>query len=66
MTETIASERIPLPDDASAIFDYYEERGWTDGLPIIPPTEERVRQMLGGTRLAPDKSLGQIPPSNSD
>jgi len=66
MADKAAPERIPLPDDASAIFDYYEEQGWTDGLPIIPPTEERVQKMLGGTKAAPDKSLGQIPPSNSD
>ena len=24
------------------------ERGWTDGLPVIPPTRERVEAMLGG------------------
>ena len=28
--------------------DYFYERGWTDGLPIVPPTEERVRAMLAG------------------
>ncbi len=28
--------------------------GWSDGFPIIPPTEEKVKKMLGGTRLRPD------------
>jgi len=28
--------------------EYFYERGWTDGLPIVPPTESRVRAMLGG------------------
>ena len=28
--------------------DYFYERGWTDGLPIVPPTEERVLALLGG------------------
>jgi hypothetical protein len=37
------------------------ERGWTDGLPVIPPTAERVEAMLGG--LAADASLGPVPPA---
>jgi hypothetical protein len=35
-------------EDVDAINDYFYERGWTDGLPIIPPTEERVQAMLAG------------------
>ena len=26
-----------------AIDAHYQERGWTDGLPIVPPTEAAVR-----------------------
>ena len=37
------------------------ERGWTDGLPVVPPTEERVEKMLG--RHARQTSLGQVPPA---
>jgi hypothetical protein len=37
-------------------------RGWTDGLPVTPPTDERVLQMLKGTRRRPDEIVGQIPP----
>jgi hypothetical protein len=37
------------------------ERGWTDGLPVIPPTPERVEAMLGGAGGA--ASLGLIPPA---
>ncbi len=36
------------------------ERGWTDGLPVIPPTRERVEAMLGGRD--PAASLGEVPP----
>ena len=36
------------------------ERGWTDGLPVVPPTRERVRNMLGGRD--PQQSLGPMPP----
>jgi hypothetical protein len=30
------------------INDYFYERGWSDGLPIVPPTQARVQAMLGG------------------
>ncbi|HJX12452.1 MAG TPA: hypothetical protein VJ377_02870 [Dehalococcoidales bacterium] len=36
------------------------QRGWTDGLPIIPPTEEAVAEMLTGTDLPPDHLLGKL------
>ena len=37
------------------------ERGWTDGLPVVPPTQERVEAMLGGRD--PTRSLGTVPPA---
>jgi hypothetical protein len=37
------------------------ERGWTDGLPVIPPTPDRVAAMLGGRDAA--VSLGPVPPA---
>jgi len=37
------------------------ERGWTDGLPVVPPTEERVEKMLG--KYLPQTSLGPVPPA---
>jgi len=37
------------------------ERGWTDGLPVVPPTLDRVEAMLGGADGA--QSLGLVPPS---
>ena len=39
------------------------EQGWTDGLPVVPPTEERVYAMLQGTRRRPEEALGAIPPN---
>ena len=38
------------------------ERGWSDGLPLVPPTEDRVARMLAGTSRAPDEIVGIIPP----
>jgi hypothetical protein len=45
------------------INDYFYERGWTDGLPIVPPTEARVRAMLAGmpSREA-DELIAVVPP----
>jgi len=37
------------------------ERGWTDGLPVVPPTADRVEKMLGS--YAGPASLGEVPPA---
>ncbi len=48
-----------LEDD----IEYCFERGWSDGLPVVPPTEVRVYRMLQGTRRAPADILGDMPPN---
>jgi hypothetical protein len=40
------------------------ERGWTDGLPVVPPTPDRVDAMLGGRDGA--SSLGRVPPAHGE
>jgi hypothetical protein len=35
------------------------ERGWTDGLPVVLPTEKRVKKMLTGTSHSPDERVGR-------
>ena len=40
-------------------------RGWSDGLPVVPPTPVRVLRMLGGTSRDPQESVGRIPPNNA-
>ena len=34
------------PDDAASLIELYYERGWTDGLPVVPPSETSVKKML--------------------
>jgi hypothetical protein len=58
------STRIAVDDDPERIFDHFEAKGYTDGLPIIPPTRERVERMLAGTARRPDETLGNLPPAN--
>ncbi len=41
----------------------YLDSGWTDGLPIVPPTEKAVAEFLRFTDLKPDHPLGAIPPA---
>ena len=45
----LRSRRVELGADEDPIEACYS-RGWTDGLPVVPPTPERVLRMLGGTR----------------
>ena len=42
------------------------ERGWSDGLPVTPPTDARVLRMLKGTQRRPDDIVGKIPPNLAD
>ena len=55
-------DRITVDDDPDAIFERFTREGWTDGLPIVPPTAERVARMLAATDLHPSTSLGPMPP----
>jgi hypothetical protein len=41
------------------------DRGWTDGLPVVPPTEERVLRMLTGTSRDPDEVVAVVRPTSS-
>ena len=41
------------------------EQGWGDGLPLIPPTEGRVRAFLGANDRFPDEVIGYLPPSRA-
>jgi hypothetical protein len=47
-------------DYAELLEDYYA-RGWTDGLPVVPPTPEAVAQFLEVAELASDVVLGAVP-----
>jgi hypothetical protein len=58
----LVSRRIELGADedvAEAMF----ARGWSDGLPLVPPTEERVLRMLDGTARDPQEVIGLVPPA---
>ena len=56
------ARRLEVPDSAEAVNDIFYERGWTDGLPIIPPTKHLVTSMLEASSLPPHHIMGVIPP----
>ncbi len=58
----LRSRRIEIggdEDEQEAMF----ARGWSDGLPLVPPTEERVLRMLDGTSRDPQEVIGLVPPA---
>ena len=39
------------------------DRGWSDGLPVVPPTDTRIARMMTGTTRAATDIVGLIPPN---
>ena len=62
--EQLTSSRELLEEDAEVVTDFLYQRGMTDGLPVIPPTEERVWRMVAASGRPADESLGLVPPLN--
>jgi hypothetical protein len=59
----LVSSRVQIGDTYEEVNEYFRSRRWGDGLPIVPPTEERVAAMLAAAGLEPGTSLGKVPPS---
>ena len=47
------------PPDA---VEYFFDKEWSDGLPVVPPTEERLAAMLAGSSRDPEEPIGLVPP----
>ena len=66
----VAAPTEPKPQDIvfqgtfEEINRYFYENGWSDGLPIVPPTKDRVEAFLKFTDLSPDTVLGTAQPDN--
>ena len=52
-------------DDVMAFTRFSLEQGWGDGLPVIPPTEGRVREFLAANSRHPDEAICSLPPLNA-
>ena len=51
------------PDTEENLHELFRENHWTDYLPIVLPTEERVEAMLAGTSRSPDEIVGKTRPT---
>lgn len=56
------AETPTAPEDPDQLQVWILERGWGDGLPVLPPTPERVRTLLAGTRRDPNEVVAVLPP----
>ncbi len=56
------SSLVEVPDSLEEANEFLLSRRMTDGLPIIPPTPERVERMLKGTRRGLREVVGRVPP----
>lgn len=63
MAYTFASSRLRVSDDPEALMRLAEAEGFGDGLPLVPPTPERVAAMLDGAGRDPGEVLGRLAPS---
>ena len=64
--QTLESEIISLSDDSiEAVYERAAELGWIEGLPILPPTADRVKRMMAGSSRQPQEVVANIPPNNA-
>jgi hypothetical protein len=59
---SVAENFLEVSGGFAEVNELFHERGWSDGLPIVPPTEENVGAMLSQSIYPKDESLGLIPP----
>ncbi len=55
---------LVVPENPSRMFQYLSKSGWTDGLPVLPPTRGAVGEMIKASGLDRDEKLGIVPPLN--
>jgi hypothetical protein len=63
LNRKLTSKRLLVDDSLEVINNLFVEKGWCDGLPIIPPTELAVEKMLTGTKRNSMEILATIPPT---
>ena len=61
-----AARSFQLPSSFQEINTVYYERGWTDGLPIVPPTDSAVAEALVWTDHDPLDVVGVLPPRQGE
>jgi hypothetical protein len=62
---TTLATRIEAPAALGELQDWFEQQGFTDGLPVVPPTPELVSAMVDGSGLAPQTEVAAVAPSGA-
>lgn len=60
--EALMARRIEIAE-ADDVIEFMFDQGFSDGLPLVPPTPERVLKMMSGTRRAPQEVIAVVPPN---
>ena len=61
MTDTVFTSATYEVEDALEANELYQRNGWTDGLPVVPPTERAVLSFLDVVCLQPSDLIGVEP-----
>lgn len=62
LIDPLVGDRVRIDDDPGALYELSMAEGWGDGLPVLPPTEARVRRILASTPFHADDVVGVLPP----
>ncbi|MBI3743499.1 MAG: hypothetical protein HY261_04350 [Chloroflexi bacterium] len=65
MANPLTSQAHGVDDDLEAVYQYASDQGWIDGLPIIPPTKERVERMIAGSKRPAADVVSVVPPNQA-
>ena len=57
---------VELEDSLDAVIDFFETQGWTDGLPFLPPTRQRLDEMYTYVDRAPEDVVATLAPRNGE
>ncbi len=60
MTATLTSKRHAVEGSLDDAIEFCFRQGWTDGLPVVPPTADKVQAMLQAAGLAPDDQVANV------
>ncbi len=55
-------DQVRVEGTEETVYEHFLAQGWTDGLPVIPPTVERVEAFLAQAKMGSDEVIGVIPP----
>ncbi len=62
----LSSQRQQVPSEVMEFTKFATDEGWGDGLPLVPPTELRVREFLAEGGRYPDEVIAELPPIGAE